>query len=89
MKEFFQLLRRFVPPYRKNLIGALFLNLLSAILNIFSFTLIIPILQILFRMDTKVYEYMPWDTAGVGMKELVINNFYYLSLIHISEPTRH
>lgn len=77
MKEFFQLLRRFVPPYRKNLIGALFLNLLSAILNIFSFTLIIPILQILFRMDTKVYEYMPWDTAGVGMKELVINNFYY------------
>lgn len=77
MKEFFQLLRRFVPPYRKNLIGALFLNLLSAILNIFSFTLIIPILQILFKMDTKVYEYMPWDTAGVGMKELVINNFYY------------
>lgn len=77
MKEFFQLLRRFVPPYRKNLIGALFLNLLSAILNIFSFTLIIPILQILFKMDTKVYEYMPWNTAGVGMKELVINNFYY------------
>ena len=77
MKEFFRLLRRFVPPYRKNLIGALFLNLLSAILNIFSFTLIIPILQILFKMDTKAYEYMPWDTAGVGIKDLVINNFYY------------
>lgn len=77
MKEFFRLLRRFVPPYRKNLMGALFLNLLSAILNIFSFTLIIPILQILFKMDTKAYEYMPWDTAGVGIKDLVINNFYY------------
>lgn len=77
MKEFFQLLRRFVPPYKKFLMGALFLNLLSAILNIFSFTLIIPILQILFRMDTKVYEYMPWDTAGAAMKDVVINNFYY------------
>lgn len=77
MKEFFQLLRRFVPPYKKFLVGALFLNLLSAILNIFSFTLIIPILQILFKMDTKVYEYMPWDTAGAAMKDVVINNFYY------------
>lgn len=77
MKEFFQLLRRFVPPYKKFLMGALFLNLLSAILNIFSFTLIIPILQILFRMDTQVYEYMPWDTAGAAMKDVVINNFYY------------
>lgn len=77
MKEFFQLLRRFVPPYKKFLMGALFLNLLSAILNIFSFTLIIPILQILFKMDTKVYEYMPWDTAGAAMKDVVINNFYY------------
>ena len=77
MKEFFQLLRRFVPPYKKFLMGALFLNLLSAILNIFSFTLIIPILQILFKMDTKVYEYMPWDTAGAAMKDVVVNNFYY------------
>lgn len=77
MKEFFQLLRRFVPPYKKFLMGALFLNLLSAILNIFSFTLIIPILQILFRMDTKVYEYMPWDAAGAAMKDVVVNNFYY------------
>ena len=49
MKEFFRLLRRFVPPYKKYLIWALFLNLLSAILNIFSFALIIPILQILSR----------------------------------------
>lgn len=77
MKEFFQLLKRFVPPYKKYLAGALFFNLLSAILNIFSFTLIIPILQILFRMDTKVYEFMPWDSAGAGIKEILVNNFYY------------
>ena len=50
MKEFLQLLRRFVPPYKKYLVWALFLNLLSAFLTIFSFTLIIPILQILFKM---------------------------------------
>lgn len=77
MKEFLQLLRRFVPPYKRYLIGALFLNLLSALLNIFSFTLIIPILQILFKMDSKVYEFIPWDTVGVGIKQIFVNNFYY------------
>lgn len=77
MKEFLQLLRRFVPPYKKYLVWALFLNLLSAFLNIFSFSLIIPILQILFKMDTKVYEFVAWDTADVGLKDIVVNNFYY------------
>ena len=77
MKEFLQLLRRFVPPYKKYLAWALFLNLLSAFLNIFSFTLIIPILQILFKMDTKVYEFIPWDTADMGLKDVAVNNFYY------------
>ncbi len=77
MKEFFQLLRRFVPPYKRYLIGALFLNLLSALLNIFSFTLIIPILQILFKMNSEVYHFIPWDAAGVGLKSIVVNNFYY------------
>ena len=77
MKEFLRLLRRFVPPYKKYLGWALFLNLLSAFLNIFSFTLIIPILQILFEMDTKVYEFIPWDTAGMGLKDIAVNNFYY------------
>ena len=77
MKEFLQLLRRFVPPYKKYLVWALFLNLLSAFLNIFSFSLIIPILQILFKMDTKVYEFIPWDTADMGLKDVAVNNFYY------------
>ena len=77
MKEFLRLLRRFVPPYKKYLIGALFLNLLSAILNIFSFSLIAPILQILFKVDKDVYEFIPWDTASISTKDLLINNFYY------------
>ncbi|MDR1003693.1 MAG: ABC transporter ATP-binding protein/permease [Prevotellaceae bacterium] len=78
MKDFFQLLRRFVPPYKKFLIGALFLNLLSAVLNIFSFTLIMPILKILFKMDdAKVYEFMAWNTPGADFKDVAVNNAYY------------
>jgi len=76
MKEFFQLMKRFVSPYKRYIGWAVFLNLLSAIFNIFSFTLLIPILQILFKMDNKVYEFIPWD-AAVGLKEIAINNFYY------------
>jgi ATP-binding cassette subfamily B protein/subfamily B ATP-binding cassette protein MsbA len=75
MKEFLQVLRRFVPPYKKYLIWSLILNLLSALLNIFSFTFLIPILQILFKMNTKTYEYMVWGSAG--LKQVVVNNFYY------------
>ena len=70
-------MRRFVPPYKKYVIWALFLNLLSAILNIFSFTLLIPILQILFKMDNNVYTFIPWDTAGESMKDILVNNFYF------------
>ena len=81
MKEFLQFLRRFVPPYKKYLGWAVFLNLLSAVLNVFSFALIIPILQILFKMDTKVYEFMPWNTpelnADINLLDVAVNNFYY------------
>ena len=85
MKEFIHVLRRFLPPYKQYVIGAFFLNFLSAVLNIFSFTLIIPILQILFEMDSKVYSFIPWSTAEVGFKDLLVNNFYYYvtSLIEV------
>ena len=65
MKEFIQVLRRFVPPYKKYLILHVVFNLLSAFLNIFSFALIIPILQILFKMQEGVYTFIPWDAADV------------------------
>jgi len=55
---------------------AVVLNIFSAIFNIFSFTLIIPLLQILFKMDTKVYEFIPWDSA-MPVKDIVMNNMYY------------
>ena len=77
MKEFFRVLARFVPPYKKFLFLTVFFNLLSAVLNIFSFAFIVPILQILFEMDNKVYEFIPWDTASMGFKDIAMNNFYY------------
>ena len=86
MKEFFQLMRRFVAPYKKYLGWAIVLNVLSAVLNVFSFTLLIPILQILFKMDNEVYEFIPWDSS-IGLKEKAVNNFYYfivLELRHMS-----
>ena len=77
MKEFWQVLVKYVKPYKGYLGGSIVLNILSAILNIFSFSLIIPILQILFKMNDTVYSFIPWDTAGMGLKDIVINNAYY------------
>lgn len=76
MKEFFQMMRRFVSPYKKYLGWAVLLNLLSAVFNIFSFTLLIPILQILFKIDQQTYSFISWD-SDMGMKDIIINNFYY------------
>ena len=75
MKAFWIVLKRFAAPYRKYLAGSLILNLFSAVFNIFSFALLIPILNILFKMDSNVYEFMPWD--GMPSKEQLMNNFYY------------
>ena len=76
MREFFRILRTYVSPYKKNLIWSIILTIFSAIFNIFSFALIIPILQILFGMDNTVYEFMPWDGPG-EMKDIVMNNMYF------------
>lgn len=77
MKEFIQLMRRFVSPYKRYIIGAIGLNVLSAVFNVFSFTLLIPILNILFKTEdgNKVYHFMEWGSAAV--KDVAINNFYY------------
>ena len=77
MKEFIQILRRFVPPYKRYLILHVVFNLLSAILNIFSFALIVPILQILFKMNEATYSFIPWDSTNVSLDDIAINNFYY------------
>ena len=75
MKDLMALLRRFVPPYRKYLALNILFNILTAILTLFSFALIIPILEMLFQIREGVYEYMP--VAGHSLKEAAVNNFYY------------
>uniref|UniRef100_UPI004027F27D ABC transporter ATP-binding protein n=1 Tax=Bacteroides xylanisolvens TaxID=371601 RepID=UPI004027F27D len=77
MKEFLQLMRRFVSPYKRYIGWAIVLNVLSAIFNVFSFTLLIPILNILFKTgeNTQVYHFMEWGSGS--LKEVAVNNFYY------------
>lgn len=75
MKDFYSVLRRFLPPYRKYLVLNVVFNLLAAFLTLFSFALIIPILEMLFQINQAHYELMPltWD----NLRESAMNNFYY------------
>lgn len=75
MKEFFKILRRFVPPYKKYLILNIFFNILAAFLTLFSFALIIPILEMLFQVKEAHYELM--SMADGSLKDVAVNNFYY------------
>ena len=83
MKEFLNVLRRFVPPYRKYLVASVFFNILSVILNIFSFAALIPILQIIFKTGDAetVTQLMAWDWTNI--QEVLMNNmnFYVNGMI--------
>ena len=89
MKEFLQVLLRFVPPYKRYLVLTVIFNILSAILNIFSFAAIIPILQILFKTDQGVVvtKLMSWGSGD--MKEVLSNNanYYIHQLINQLGPS--
>lgn len=83
MTDFIRILRRFVPPYKRYLVLNIVFNILSAILNLFSFALIIPILNLLFKLDTTVYTYMDaafdplsWD-SWKALPEVLSNNFFW------------
>ena len=79
MKEFLQVLKRFVPPYKRYLGLSILFNILSAVLNIFSFAALIPILQILFQVDggIRANDYMTWNGDWGTLKEVATNNLYY------------
>ena len=83
MKEFLKILKRYASPYKGYLAWAVLLNIFSAVFNIFSFTLIIPILQILFGLDTTVYQFIPWE-SNIPVKDLVMNNMYYYVTLAIN-----
>lgn len=75
MNDFFRLLRRFLPPYKKYLVLNIVFNILSAFLTLFSFALIIPILEMLFKVREGNYVYM--SLADGSLKDVVVNDFYY------------
>lgn len=83
MKDFLRVLRRFVPPYKKYMVWNVIFNFLSAILNLFSFALIIPILNILFKINDETYTYMDWAFNPMSLEswkvlpEVLKNNFFW------------
>ena len=82
MKEFFKVLKRFVPPYKKYLLLSLLFTFLSAILNVFSFMVIIPILQVLFKItDASGVTFTPWsEVTSDNFKEVMMDNLtFYLN----------
>ena len=85
MKEFLQILRRFVPPYKKYLVWSVVFNILSALLNIFSFAALIPLLQILFKVNTgiKTTQVMAWSDGS--FKDVLANNADYYTQMFITD----
>ena len=75
MKDFFKILRRFVAPYKKYIALNIIFNILAAFLTLFSFAIIVPILEMLFEIKQVTYSFMPWDSASA--KDVIVNNFYY------------
>ena len=78
MKAFWQILKRYVAPYKGYVGGSVVLNILSAVFNVFSFSLLIPILQILFNVGEAHYEFIPWH-RGMPFGEITNNAYYYVS----------
>lgn len=80
MKAFFQIMGKYFAHYKRYIAGTLLMNVLAALFNVFSFTLILPILQILFQINTAHYDFMPWGTGGMGnFIDVAKNNGYYYS----------
>ena len=77
VKDFLLMMRRYVAPYQRYLAFSLSFNVLSAMLNIFSFLSIVPMLNLLFGTDQTHYSFIAWDAAGKPMKDILINNLYF------------
>ena len=77
------MLKEYVAPYKKYLGWSVILNILSVIFNLFSFSMIMPILKMLFNMDGKTYSLIPWKEVSLFDSQAIINNLYY----YVSEFT--
>jgi len=80
MKEFYQIMGKYFARYKGYIAGTLGMNILAALFNVFSFTVLLPILQILFKVDNVRYEFIPWNSEGMGdFIDIAKNNGYYYS----------
>ncbi|MBO5872397.1 MAG: ABC transporter ATP-binding protein [Bacteroidaceae bacterium] len=75
LKHFLSIMGRYLKPYRKYLVGSVLLNFFAQLMNVFSFVVLIPILNILFKIDQTVYTYREWDWDTLN-KEVIVNNGY-------------
>lgn len=75
LKQFFEVVRRYFRPYKMYIVWAIVLNILTQWLNVFSFVVLIPILNILFKIDQTVYTYQEWTWSTLN-KEVIVNNGY-------------
>lgn len=75
MKDLFMFIRRFARPYKWNIVWSVLFNFLTTFFTIFSFAFIMPILKILFKLDTAEYHYMQWGDDSI--QDVLINNFYW------------
>lgn len=83
MKGIIIILKRFLPPYKKYVALSFIFNIITAILNVFSLATIIPILQVLFKVNTKVFEFIPWGSKDLSTIDLILNNgnWYFTQMI--------
>ena len=82
MREFFKLMGPYFKPYKGFVARTLLLNILAAIFNVFSFTLLLPILNILFKINQNHYELIPWEQCNLdNLKDVLVNNGYYYSQV--------
>ena len=80
MKAFYWIMGKYFARYKRYIAGTLGMNVLAALFNVFSFTVLLPILQILFKIDTQHYEFIPWGNGGMSdLLSTAKNNGYYYS----------
>lgn len=85
MKDFFNMMGIYFAPYKKYIVLTLLLNIFAAIMNVFSFTMLLPILRILFNVNQVHYEFMPWQSEHFD--QILENNFYYFSQSMVEQFT--
>lgn len=91
MRDFFQTMGRYLARYKSYIVGTFIMNVLAALFNVFSFSILLPILQILFKVNDEHFSFIPWGTGGLGsFIDVAKNNGYYYSqelIIHYGPST--